>query len=179
MTTEQSTKITADALHGEYVSLCAEFERRSKDDVLYRCALLSLALKAEQGRQAMANPDYAAATILAALYKSTQDKDGKKELACGIADINGLFSTLLAVGGKQAVSDNGAKGGRPEKDDMKLVRECFDGWQSNPEQYPSDAAFAREMMKKWGEEVGGTLASADSILKTMRRWRKEQKELTG
>lgn len=178
MTTKQPNTVVVDAYHEKLASLSAEFKDATKEDVLRRAAALSLAIDAERGLHALANPNYAAASILAVLYKNS-DKDGKKDIASRIAEIDGLFSTLLVVGGKQAVYDNGARGGRPEKDDMKLVRECFDGWQSKPEQYPSDAAFAREMMKKWGEEVGGTLASADSILKTMRRWRKEQKELTG
>lgn len=173
MSQEHSTKIIADAFQEEYASLCAEFEQATKNDVLRRAAALAVALKAEQGRVALENPDYAAATILVGLYRAVPSKSDKSGLVSRLAEIDNLFSSLLDVGGKHGMAMNGSKGGRPKKRDMELVRDCWESWQQNPAQYPGPTAFARAMMAKWGEENGGTLASADSIEKTIRKWKRK------
>jgi hypothetical protein len=171
MTPELPTAII-DIFHEEYDRLSAEFAHSTKDDVLRRAATLGIALQAERGRVALANPDYAKASILTTLYNLIPSKSEKSDLVSRLAEINGLFSSLLDVGGKQALTDTGRKGGRPLKKEMLLVQDCWNEWQKNPAHYETDASFARAMMAKWGVEVGGTLASADSILKTMKRWKK-------
>lgn len=163
-----------DRFHEEYDRLSAEFAHATKDDVLRRAAMLGIALQAERGRVALADPDYAKASILTALYAAS-DKSGKRDLVSNLAEINGLFARLLDVGGKHSLVETGRKGGRPQKQDMLLVYECWIEWQKTPAHYETDAAFARAMMAKWGAEVGGTLASADSILKTMKAWKRKLK----
>lgn len=174
MTPELPTAIV-DKFHEEYDRLSAEFAHATKDEVLRHAAKLSIALLAERGRVALDDPGYAAGSLLTALYNLTPDKSDKRDLVSRIAEINGLFARLLDVGGKNSLVETGRKGGRPQKKDMLLVYECWVEWQKTPSHYETDAAFARAMMAKWGSEVGGTLASADSILKTMKTWKRKLK----
>jgi hypothetical protein len=51
----------------------------------------------------------------------------------------------------------------PKQDSKRLVRECWDNWQANLSLYKSQAAFARDMMTKFGVEVGGNLESEATI----------------
>ncbi|CAH2796209.1 MAG: hypothetical protein CPDRYMAC_4488 [uncultured Paraburkholderia sp.] len=43
------------------------------------------------------------------------------------------------------------------------MRECWDNWQANPSVYDSQAAFARNMMDKFGVDAAGNLESEATI----------------
>jgi len=53
----------------------------------------------------------------------------------------------------------------PKQEAKRLVRACWDQWQSTADLYKSQAAFARDMMEKVGVDVGGSLTSIDTITK--------------
>jgi hypothetical protein len=51
----------------------------------------------------------------------------------------------------------------PKQDAKRFVRECWDRWQLNPNQYESQIAFATDMMEKVGEDAGGPLKTPLTI----------------
>ena len=53
----------------------------------------------------------------------------------------------------------------PKQEAKRLVRACWDRWQSTADLYKSQAAFARDMMEKVGVDVGGSLTSIETITK--------------
>lgn len=60
----------------------------------------------------------------------------------------------------------------PKQMEKKLVRECWDTWQIRPNNYPSKAAFARDMLEKYVH-----LESQPAIETWCRQWERETQSL--
>jgi len=58
----------------------------------------------------------------------------------------------------------------PKQRDKAIVRECWEAWQKNPENYKGKAAFARDMLDKFQ-----SLENINVIAKWCREWEEETK----
>jgi hypothetical protein len=73
-------------------------------------------------------------------------------------------SLMAARARKRHVND-------PKQAAKQQVKECWDAWQSKPNQYKSKSAFARDMLEKFPHEEGGEVGLESQ--RVIERWCKE------